>query len=693
MEEPSHRQFGPYRVVGALGEGGMATVYKAFQPAVNRYVALKVLSRAFIKDPQFLQRFRHEARILAQLQHPHILPIFDFGESEGYAYLAMPFINGGTLAAQLRGRPLSLNVTVRAIQQICDGLTYAHSKGIVHRDIKPSNVLVDESGNCLLADFGIAHLAEGATKLTQTGMLMGTPEYMSPEQASGEHVGPASDIYSVGILLYELATGRVPYKAETPVAVAIKHLTAPLPPPRTINPALYPEVEAVVLKALAKVPAERFSSAADLAVALSHAAHSAQSAHESPTVLEASSTTEREGGTDVGGTSTTPRMRPGLAESAHVAERVDAASASTTTAENLRSSAASPTSRGVLSRNSKAKLISAVTAAVIVVVTGILYQSRSGTTLDTKVTEAVVSGPTLTKSSSVEAQSLQARSEIDRPSVRKTDVTETARMPPQADVRNPPAPPTKTESPLSTTPSSALKGTLLVMCDRDCSVSVDGRLAGQTTAGRSLSIPTSLGQHVVRAISGNATWEQTTDISTGGQLLVRTDLATEVDRIEAQQAEQRARDRWAELAAQQRQEQMAREGDVRRDEVTRERSLPPSVISSSGPAVPPMNACGPAFDTIHSIEVVRDRAALTRQAGILKIGEGQIVWAARDGTNKFSASLGDVDVSKTGLSSFLITVRIKGGSLYRFGSHQKGVDRDALLQMIADARALRCGAR
>ncbi len=154
MEELAGRQFGPYRVVTALGEGGMAAVYKAFQPAVNRYVALKVLSRSFTNDPQFLQRFRHEARILAQRQHPHILPIFDFGESDGYTFLAMPLIDGGTLAGQLHGRPLSFAVTERAVRQICDALHYAHSKGIVHRDIKPSNVLLDESGNCFLADFG-----------------------------------------------------------------------------------------------------------------------------------------------------------------------------------------------------------------------------------------------------------------------------------------------------------------------------------------------------------------------------------------------------------------------------------------------------------------------------------------------------------------------------------------------------------
>ena len=286
MEELVGRQFGPYRVVAPLGQGGMASVYKAFQPAVNRYVALKVLSPYFTSDPQFAQRFRHEAALVAQLQHPHILPVFDFGESEGYAYLAMPFIDAGTLANTLTGRPIPFDVVERVIRQVGDALDYAHSKGIVHRDLKPANVLLDERGNCLLADFGIARISEGATRLTVTGTIMGTPEYMSPEQASGETAGPASDIYSLGIVLYEMVTGRVPFRADTPIAVAIKHVTAALPPPRASNASLTPAVEAVVLKALARAPADRFSSAADMSASLTAALAAARDMQSQETILE-----------------------------------------------------------------------------------------------------------------------------------------------------------------------------------------------------------------------------------------------------------------------------------------------------------------------------------------------------------------------------------------------------------------------
>src|SRR5579871_3656885 len=195
MEDLAGREFGPFRVIAPLGQGGMAAVYKAYQPAMGRYLALKVLPRQYNADPQFLDRFRHEARILAKLQHPHILPVFDFGESDGYAFLAMPLVDGGTLTEMLKKGPLSLLAIGRIVEQICEALDYAHSKNIVHRDIKPSNILLDERQNCLVADFGLARIVEGATIMTMAGTVMGTPAYMSPEQASGTKIGPASDIY------------------------------------------------------------------------------------------------------------------------------------------------------------------------------------------------------------------------------------------------------------------------------------------------------------------------------------------------------------------------------------------------------------------------------------------------------------------------------------------------------------------
>ena len=196
MDDLSGQQFGAYHLVKPLGHGGMATVYKAYQPTIDRYVAIKVLARQSAADTQLLGRFRHEAKIVAQLQHPHILPIFDFGESGGYMFLATALLQGGTLADRLIAPPLALSFVEQVITQVCAALDYAHAKGIVHRDIKPTNILIDEAGNCLQADFGIAYLAGEYTRLTIPGSLMGTPAYMSPEQASGEEVGPRSNLYS-----------------------------------------------------------------------------------------------------------------------------------------------------------------------------------------------------------------------------------------------------------------------------------------------------------------------------------------------------------------------------------------------------------------------------------------------------------------------------------------------------------------
>ena len=268
MEDLSGRQLGTYRVLAPLGEGGMAAVYRALQISVNRQVAVKVLPRHYAGDAEFVGRFRREVSILAMLKHPGILSIIDFGESEGYTYIVMPLVDGGTLASRLTGEPLPLPDVTRIIGQVGDALDYAHGKGVVHRDLKPSNILMDERGNCLLSDFGIARVSGGGGRLTMTGTQMGTPTYMSPEQAEGQPGGPASDIYSLGVVLYELVTGRVPFEGDTPIAIAVKHVTAQLPPPRSRNPHLPAAVEAVVLKALARVPADRFATVHDLSAAL-----------------------------------------------------------------------------------------------------------------------------------------------------------------------------------------------------------------------------------------------------------------------------------------------------------------------------------------------------------------------------------------------------------------------------------------
>ena len=271
MDDLTGKQFGPYQIVGPLGEGGMAAVYKAYHPATERYVALKVLPRQLAKDPQFVSRFQREAKLLAQLQHPHILPVFDHGQAEGYTYIVMPFVTGGTLADDLKGEPLPLPKIRQVTTQIADALTYAHERGLIHRDIKPSNVLIDEGGNCLLTDFGLARMVEGSVNLTTSGTVMGTPAYMSPEQGSGQKIDSRTDIYSLGVILYQMATGRVPYHAETPVAVIFKHMNDPLPPPRMVNAQLPEEVELVILKALSKRVDDRFPTAKAMAMAIRQA--------------------------------------------------------------------------------------------------------------------------------------------------------------------------------------------------------------------------------------------------------------------------------------------------------------------------------------------------------------------------------------------------------------------------------------
>lgn len=246
----------------------MAAVYEAYHEAMDRSVALKVLPRHFASDEQFIKRFQQEAKLLAQLQHPHILPVFDFGTAGGYTYLVMPLVKTGTLSDLMKGEPLSLRQVRTIVSQLGDALDYAHSRGLVHRDVKPSNVLVDERGNCLLTDFGIAKLVSGASKLTTAGGIIGTPAYMSPEQGLGQTLDGRSDLYSLGVILHELATGHAPYDAETPIAVVLKHVHDPLPKPRSLNPDLPVRLEKVILKTLAKKPEDRYATCKELVEAL-----------------------------------------------------------------------------------------------------------------------------------------------------------------------------------------------------------------------------------------------------------------------------------------------------------------------------------------------------------------------------------------------------------------------------------------
>jgi hypothetical protein len=272
MQDLTGQTLGQYRIVAPLGKGGMATVFRAYQPSLDRYVAVKVLPPYYAHEPGFSERFSREARAVARLEHPHILPIYDFGQEGDYTYLVIKYVPAGTLKDLLAAGRLPLEQTVEIVSQVAAALDYAHRHGIIHRDVKPSNVLMDRGEWALLMDFGLAKMVEGSKQLTASGVGVGTPAYMAPEQGRGEQVDGRADVYALGIVLFEMVTGQVPFDAETPMAVVLKHITDPLPMPRTLEPSLPEGVERVILKALAKSPADRYATAGELADALKRAA-------------------------------------------------------------------------------------------------------------------------------------------------------------------------------------------------------------------------------------------------------------------------------------------------------------------------------------------------------------------------------------------------------------------------------------
>jgi serine/threonine protein kinase len=247
-----------YRVLRRIGSGGMADVWLAEDTHLQRQVALKVLHRRYLQDAEFVGRFQREAEHAAGLQHPNIVAVFDRGSDGDVNYIAMRYVQGPTLK-ELIDRGLSPDQAVALVRQVLEGARFAHRNGIVHRDLKPQNVIVDEEGKAVVTDFGIARA--GVSDITQTGSVMGTPQYLSPEQAQGFEVTPVSDLYSIGVILYEALTRRVPFEADSAVAVAMKQVSEVPQRPSSINPAVSLALDAVVMRALEKEPGQRFQSA------------------------------------------------------------------------------------------------------------------------------------------------------------------------------------------------------------------------------------------------------------------------------------------------------------------------------------------------------------------------------------------------------------------------------------------------
>ncbi|MBV9689731.1 MAG: protein kinase [Ktedonobacteraceae bacterium] len=264
------QSLGQFRIVEQIGAGGMAVVFKAYQPMLDRYVAIKVLPSYHANDPVFLTRFVQEARSVAKLAHPNIVQIHDFGEQNTITYIVMEYVDGGTLKDRLK-KPLPVGETIDYIIQAAQGLSCAHRNGIIHRDVKPANMLLRQDGRLLLSDFGIAKILEDSTSLTRVGTGIGTPQYISPEQSTGQAVDRRSDIYSLGIVLFHCLTGRVPFTAENPLSLTMKHLNEPLPVERLKAEGVPDAVIKVILQMAAKQPKDRYQSTEALIDALTHA--------------------------------------------------------------------------------------------------------------------------------------------------------------------------------------------------------------------------------------------------------------------------------------------------------------------------------------------------------------------------------------------------------------------------------------
>ena len=292
MADFTGQTFGKYELNERLGRGGMADVYRAYQPGLDRFVAVKTMHGHLADSPEFVSRFKREAQSVAQLRHAHIVQVIDFDVEDDVYYMVMEYIQGDTLKAYVSQKGvLPIPESLHLAGQLIDALDYAHENGMIHRDIKPANIMFTDGGfsHLVLTDFGIARILD-ASGLTMSGMTVGTPAYMSPEAGRGEKVDERGDLYSAGIVLYEMLTGQVPFEADTPYAIIMKHINDPLPSPRQINAQLPESVERLLLKALVKNPDDRFQTAAEFRKGIRWVQKNLS--HELPTKVRAAKTAE-----------------------------------------------------------------------------------------------------------------------------------------------------------------------------------------------------------------------------------------------------------------------------------------------------------------------------------------------------------------------------------------------------------------
>lgn len=261
------KNIGRYKIQSELGRGGMSTVYHALDPRSNREVAIKVLPREMLHDLTFRARFEREIKTLVGLEHPNIVTVYDVGDDNGLPYFVMRYIQGGSLTDKIKQGKLSLQQITVIVQKVAEGLTYAHKKGLIHRDLKPDNILFDNEDNPFISDFGIAKLSNETGDLTKNNPI-GSPAYMSPEQAQGQDLDPRSDVYSLGVIIYQMLSGNLPYNAETDQGIAYKHVNEPIPEILKKQPSLPPEIDKVIKTAMAKDKEQRYATAIDLAKAL-----------------------------------------------------------------------------------------------------------------------------------------------------------------------------------------------------------------------------------------------------------------------------------------------------------------------------------------------------------------------------------------------------------------------------------------